>query len=80
MSIRLIESLHLIVTQKRHFAEIIARGWTEGHSGRFRYSVAPVAGKASRFRYHWRKSERDDWGRPVTREGRGIIECSPGSG
>lgn len=80
MSIRLIEGLHLTATQKRYLAEIIARGWTEGHSGRFRYSLAPIEGAPSRFRYHWRKNERDDWGRCVTREGRGIIECLPAPG
>ncbi|MBL7508278.1 hypothetical protein INQ20_28625, partial [Escherichia coli] len=56
MSIRLIEGLHLTATQKGHLAEIIARGWTEGHSGRFRYSLAPIEGEPSRFRYHWRKN------------------------
>lgn len=80
MSIRLIEGWHLTATQKRHLAEIIARGWTEGHSGRFRYSLAPIEGEPSHFRYHWRKNERDDWGQPVTREGRGIIECLPAPG
>ena len=79
MAIRLIEGLHLTATQKRHLAEIIGKGWREGHSGRITYSVEPVDGEPRRFRYHWRKRERDDWGRPVTREGRGIIEYLPGS-
>lgn len=75
MTVRLIEGLHLTATNKRHLAEIIGKGWTEGHSGRIAYSVAPIEGEPHRFRYHWRKRERDDFGRPVTREGRGIIEC-----
>jgi hypothetical protein len=74
MAIRLIEGLHLTATQKRHLGEILAQGWTEGHSGRIRYSVSPIEGEPRRFRYHWRKNERDDFDRPVTREGRGIIE------
>ncbi|HQS98335.1 MAG: hypothetical protein B7X90_11820 [Novosphingobium sp. 17-62-19] len=75
MTVRLIEGLHLTATNKRHLAEIIGKGWTEGHSGRIAYSVAPIEGEPHRFRYHWRKRERDDFDRPVTREGRGIIEC-----
>jgi hypothetical protein len=75
MTVRLIEGLHLTATNKRHLAEIIGKGWTEGHSGRISYSVVPIEGEPHHFRYHWRKRERDDFGRPVTREGRGIIEC-----
>lgn len=79
MQIRLIEGLHLTATQKRHLAEIIGKGWSSGHSGRISYTVSPVEGAPNRYRYHWTKKERDDWNRPITREGRGLIECRPGS-
>ncbi len=78
MSIRLIEGLHLTATNKRHIASIIQNGWTEGKSNQIGYTVTPIEGEPSRFRYHLRKRERDDWGRPVLREGRGIIEYLPG--
>lgn len=77
MAIRLIEGLHLTATQKRHLAEIIGNGWTRGQSNRIAYTVEQIDGEPSRYRYHWTKAERDDWNRPVTREGRGIIEYLP---
>lgn len=77
MAIRLIEGLHLTATNKRHLAEIIRNGWTEGQSNRIAYTVTPVEDQPHRFRYHWRKRESDDFGRPVVREGRGLIECLP---
>lgn len=77
MAVRLIEGLHLTATQKRHLVEIIGKEWREGHSGRISYRVEPVDGAPRRFRYHWQKRERDDWGRAVIREGRGIIEYLP---
>lgn len=73
MQIRLIEGLHLTATQKRHLAEIIGRRWFSGHSGRISYTVTPLEGEEDCFHYHWRKRERDDHGRPVVREGQGII-------
>jgi hypothetical protein len=70
MGIRQIEGLHLTATNKRHLAEIIANGWTTGHSSRIAYTVTPIAGEPRRFAYHWRKPETDDYGRRVTREAR----------
>lgn len=78
MKIRLIEGLHLTATQKRHLAEMIERNMTTGQSGRFAYRLAPVEDAPNQYRYHWTKRERDDWNRPTTREGRGIIELVPG--
>lgn len=79
MAIRLIEGLHLTATQKRHLAAIIGNGWTRGQSGRFTYTIDQIDGEANCYRYHWTKAERDDWNRPVIREGRGIIEYRPAS-
>lgn len=79
MPIRLIEGLHLTATQKRHLAEIIGKGWSSGHSGRISYTVTPIEDEPHRYRYHWIKKERDDWNRPTTREGRGLVEYRPGS-
>ncbi len=76
MQIRLIEGLHLTPTNKRHLAEIIGKGWTEGRSKRIAYTVTPIEDAPGRFRYHLRKRESDDWGRPVMREGHGIIEVA----
>jgi len=77
MSIRLIEGLHLTATNKRHLAEIIEAGWTEGHSNRINYTVAPIEERPGCYRYSWSKRETSDFGRQQTREGSGIIEHVP---
>lgn len=77
MAVRLIEGLHLTATQKRHLAQIIGKGWTSGESAKIRYHLFPVEGEPNHFRYHWSKRERGDCGRPIMREGRGIIEYLP---
>lgn len=76
MTIRLIEGLHLTATNRRHIGQILANGWQSGNSGKLAYSLAPIEGQAGRYRYLIRKRERDDWGRPVIRESRGIIEAA----
>lgn len=77
MSIRLIEGLHLTPTNKRHLAEIIEAGWTQGHSSRINYTVAPIEERPGCYRYSWSRRETSDFGRQQTREGRGIIEYVP---
>ena len=79
MALRLIEGLHLTATQKRHLAEIIGNGWTRGQSNRIAYTIERIEGEGNRYRYHWIKPDRDDWNRPVIREGRGIVEYLDGT-
>lgn len=75
--IRHIEGLHLTATNKRHMAAILANGWQSGASGQLAYSLEPIAGQSNRYAYSIRKKERDDWGKPIVRQWRGIIEHCP---
>jgi uridine phosphorylase len=74
MAVHLVEGVHLTATNKRHLSEIIGNGWTHGRSNRIAYTVAQVEGVPSRYSFRIEKAETDDWGKPVTRISRGIIE------
>ena len=74
MAVHLVEGVHLTATNKRHLSEIIGNGWTQGRSNRIAYTVAQVEGEPTRYSFRIEKAETDDWGKPVTRISRGIIE------
>lgn len=75
MIIRHIEGLHLTATNKRHMADILAKGWQSGATARLAYQLQPIAGNARQYAYTITKKELDDYGRPMTRQSRGIIEA-----
>lgn len=76
VTIRLIEGLHLTATNRRHMAQILAQGWTHGTSGRIAYQLEPLPDTPGRYRYSIRKRESGDFGRPIVRQCRGIIEAA----
>ena len=74
--IRHIEGLHLTATNRRHIAQMIAAGMTRGQSGMMQYRLEPMPDNPARWRYAIAKRDRDDRGRPVVRNTRGVVELA----
>jgi hypothetical protein len=74
MTIAMIEGLHLTATNKRHIAEMIARGMDDAGSKRIAYKITGREGDVVSLTIA--SKDADDWGRPVWRKGRYVVKVS----
>jgi len=74
MQVKMIEGLHLTATNKRHIAEMMARGMMEAGTKRLGYVITNIEGNTVRLTVINR--DKDDWGRPVTRRGHYVVEVA----
>lgn len=72
MMVRMIEGLHLTATNKRHIAEMVAQGMTQGGTKTLRYEITDREG--DRLRLTIAKRETDTLGRPIWRRGAYLVE------
>lgn len=72
MTIRMIEGRHLTATNKRHISELVALGIFCGGTKALHYTIEMI--DQARANVQIIKRERDDWGRPVRRKSRYVVE------
>lgn len=67
MQITKLEGLHLTATNKRHIAEMLTKGMTEGGTKTIYYTFTNIEGNTARLTIT--KKETNDWGNVVYRRG-----------
>lgn len=74
MTVKMIEGLHLTATNKRHIAEMVARGMMEAGTKSLGYIITNIEGAIVRLTVI--KREMDDMGRKVSRRGHYVVEVT----
>jgi hypothetical protein len=74
MKVKMIEGLHLTATNKRHIAEMLAKGMMEAGNKTFGYVMTNIEGNIARLTVI--KRETDDQGRRISRKGAYVVEFS----
>ena len=67
MQITMTEGLHLTATNKRHIAEMLTKGITEGGTKTLYYTFTNIEADIARLTIT--KKESNDWGKVVYRKG-----------
>ena len=67
MQITMTEGLHLTATNKRHIAEMLTKGITEGVTKTLYYTFTNIEADSARLTIT--KKESNDWGKVVYRKG-----------
>ena len=76
ISISLLEGYHITATDKRHIAEILRRGWSEGVTRHRRYSITERAGDTACVVIE--RKEWNDFGRLEIRRSKVMIRIGGG--
>ena len=74
MNVKMIEGLHLTATNKRHIAEMIARGMMEAGTKALGYIITNIDGAIVRLTIIQR--ETDSQGRKIARRGHYVVEVA----
>lgn len=74
MQVKMIEGLHLTATNKRHIAEMVARGMMEAGTKTLGYVITNIEGAIVRLTVI--KRETDSMGRKIARRGHYVVEVA----
>lgn len=72
MQVKMIEGLHLTATNKRHIAEMLAKGMMDAGNKAFSYIITNIEGNVARLTIV--KRETDSVGRKIARKGHYTVE------
>lgn len=72
MNIKMLEGLHLTVTNKRHIAHMLETEMMEAGNKTFSYVITNIDGNIARLTVA--KRETNDWGKLVTRKGHYVVQ------